>query len=65
MIYESTMYSDLADESGTHSCFLLDQHMGVEPKYITYPDVDFLSFKSPSQSEFKTFVVCLRDWGSA
>ena len=44
-------YSAFAEEREMALCFLQDQVIGPEPRVNTYRTVDFLSSRSPAQSE--------------
>ena len=43
-------YSASVEDRETVDCFLEDQEIGLEPRKITIPVVDFLSVGSPAQS---------------
>ena len=43
-------YSAFVEEHETVDCFLEDQEIGIEPRKITMPVVDFLSVGSLAQS---------------
>ena len=49
--FTAPLYSASAEESALATYFLLDQQMGPPPNMTTYPEVEFRSIESPTQSE--------------
>jgi hypothetical protein len=50
-MFTTPLYLASVDDREIVDCFLLDQHIALEPKLRVYPDVDLQSMLLPTQSE--------------